>query len=310
VPDLAVTLPYWLDRPAGEALEVVRSAEAAGVQELWIGEMATFEAFALAGAVAATTSIERIVVGPVPVTLRDPVLLAMGIATVAAVGGRPGHLALGASTPTVTSAWHERPERPTLDRFRSSVATLRAVLGGERGPGGFRLRVDATGTTIAVAAFGPRMLAMAGELADTVVLNLVTVEQVARARTVVEAAAACAGRPCPRVAVWMAAATSDAGVAQLGRGLAVYLAQPGYGEIFSEAGFGDLVAAARAGTHPKRLVVPRELIAAVGGIGDVGAVERAMAARGEAGADVVCIAPATADAPGAARLLTSLARSS
>ena len=64
VPQVAVTLPYWLDRPAGEALAVVRAAEAAGIPELWIGEMATFEAFALAGAVAASTAIERIVVGP------------------------------------------------------------------------------------------------------------------------------------------------------------------------------------------------------------------------------------------------------
>ena len=215
VPEVAVTLPYWLDRPVGEALEVVRAADAAGIHELWVGEMATFEAFALAGVVAATSSIERIVVGPLPVTLRDPVLLAMGVATVGEVGGRPAHLALGASTPTVTAGWHGRPEPATLDRFRDAIATLRSVLGGDRGPGGFRLRVHAAGTTIALAAFGPRMLALAGELADTVVLNLVTVEQVARAHEVVQAAAAAVGRPCPRLAVWMAAATSEAGAAEL-----------------------------------------------------------------------------------------------
>ena len=307
MPEIAVTLPFWLDRPAGEALEVVRSAEAAGLRELWIGEMATFEAFALAGAVAATTSIERVVVGPLPVALRDPVLLAMGVATVGEVGGRPAHLALGASTPTVTARWHGRSERPTLRRFRDAIGTLRAVLGGERGPGGFRLRVDAARTTIAVAAFGPRLLALAGELADTVVLNLVTVDQVARARAIVDAAAVAAGRPCPRMAVWMAAATSDAGVGQVARGVAVYLAQPGYGEMFTEAGFGDLVAAARAGAHPKDLAVSGGLVAAVGGIGDLAAVEQAISARGDAGADVVCIAPATAGDPGAARLLAAVA---
>ena len=32
-PDLAVTLPYWLDRPAGEALDIARHAESAGVTE-------------------------------------------------------------------------------------------------------------------------------------------------------------------------------------------------------------------------------------------------------------------------------------
>ena len=307
MPQVAVTLPYWLDRPAGEALAVVRATEAAGIAELWIGEMATFEAFALAGVVAASTAIERIVVGPLPLALRDPVLLAMGVATVSEVGGRSAHLALGASTPTVTAGWHGRPERPTLAMFRGTLATLRAVLAGDRGPGGFRLRVDASGSSVALAAFGPRMLALAGELADTVVLNLVTVDQVAKARAVVDAAAAAVARPRPRLAVWVAAASSAPGITQLGRGLAVYVAQPGYGEMFTQAGFGELVVAARAGRHPKDLAVPAELVGAVGAVGDGGAIEERLNAYGEAGADVVCLAPATADDPGAARLLRAVA---
>src|SRR4051794_26779227 len=90
--ELAVTLPYWLDRPAAEAMAVAANSQRAGIDELWVGEMATFEAFALAGALAATTTIARLVVGPLPVVLRDPVLLAMGVASVGEVGGRPAHL--------------------------------------------------------------------------------------------------------------------------------------------------------------------------------------------------------------------------
>ena len=103
-PDLAVTLPYWLDRPgAEEALDIARHAESAGVTELWVGEMATFEAFTLAGALAATRPGLRLVVGPLPVTLRDPTMLAMGVASVAEVGDRPADLALGA-----TARWSPR----------------------------------------------------------------------------------------------------------------------------------------------------------------------------------------------------------
>ncbi len=308
VPDLAVTLPYWLDRPAGEALQVARHVDAAGIDELWIGEMATFEAFALAGALAATTTIARLVVGPLPVTLRDPVLLAMGVASVGEIGGRAAHLALGASSPTVTQAWHGVDAAPTLRRFRETIGVLRAVLGGERGPGGFRLRAGVEGTSLALAAFGPRMLALGGELADTVVLNLVTVEQVASARAVVESAAREAGRATPRLAVWAPAATDDAGVEQAARGLALYLAQPGYGEMFAAAGFGALVAEARAGRHPKDLRVPSEMVAIVGATGSSTEMRDRVARYGEAGADVVCLAPATASDPGAERLLAGLKR--
>jgi probable F420-dependent oxidoreductase len=301
-----VTLPYWLDRPPGETFELVANVEASGIGELWLGEMATFEAFSLAGAIAATTSIPRLVVGPLPVTLRDPVMLAMGLGTLRQVAGRPVHIALGASTPTVREAWHGVPAAPTLQRFRDTVTTVRALLEGGRNPAGFRLRVDATGATIAIAAFGPRLLALAGELADTVVLNLVTVDQLAHAREVVATSAGAAGRPMPRLAVWVPAALDRAGIDQLARGLALYLPQPGYGEMFSAIGYGDLVDEARRGSHPKDLEVPDPLVAAIGALGSPPEITARVDEFGDAGADVVCLAPATAGDPGAAQLLRAL----
>jgi probable F420-dependent oxidoreductase len=302
-PDLAVTLPYWLDRPAAEALEIARHAESAGVTELWLGEMATFEAFTLAGAVAATRPGLRLVVGPLPVTLRDPTMLAMGVASVAEVGGRAADLALGASSPAVTAGWHAVADRPTLQRFRETVTTLRTLLDGGRGPGGFRLRVGRGGCRLVLAAFGPRMLRLGGEVADVVVLNLVTTDQIRAARAVVAEGAASAGRPVPRVAVWVPVAVDEAGAAQVARGLAVYLAQPGYGEMFAAAGFADVVAEARSGRHPRDLAPPPELVQLVGAVGEPAQVRSRILAFGEAGADVVCLAPATAADPGAERLL-------
>jgi alkanesulfonate monooxygenase SsuD/methylene tetrahydromethanopterin reductase-like flavin-dependent oxidoreductase (luciferase family) len=233
-------------------------------------------------------------------------MLAMGIATVASAGGRPADLALGGSSPTVTRGWHGVADRPTLARFRSTIAIVRALLAGERGPGGFRLRVPADGVRIVVAAFGPKLLALAGELADVVVLSLVTTEELKRAAAVVEESAAAAGQPRPRVAVWVPAAVDEAGAAQVARGISLYAAQPGYGEMFTAAGFGSLVEAARGGRHPRDLEVPPELAAAVGAIGSVADVQARLAAYGAAGADVVCLVPATAVDPGAARLLATV----
>ena len=76
-----VVLPFWLDRPPGEAVEVTANAAQVGYPEIWMGEMLHFDAFALAGAVAASTERATITVGPLAVDLRDPVAMATGVAS-------------------------------------------------------------------------------------------------------------------------------------------------------------------------------------------------------------------------------------
>jgi hypothetical protein len=46
--EIEAVLPFWLDRPDDEALEIALEARSAGLGTLWIGEMATFDAIALA----------------------------------------------------------------------------------------------------------------------------------------------------------------------------------------------------------------------------------------------------------------------
>ncbi len=48
---IEAVLPFWLDAPDGEALDIADAVSLAGLRGLWIGEMATFDAFALATAV-------------------------------------------------------------------------------------------------------------------------------------------------------------------------------------------------------------------------------------------------------------------
>jgi hypothetical protein len=45
---IEVALPFWLDRPDEEALDIALVAREAGFETLWIGEMATYDASALA----------------------------------------------------------------------------------------------------------------------------------------------------------------------------------------------------------------------------------------------------------------------
>src|SRR5207244_2547891 len=81
-----------------------------------------------------------------------------------------------------------------------------------------------------------------------VVLNLVPPEHVAAVRATVDEAAAAAGRTPPLVSVWVSVAVDpgEEGRRQLASQLTIYLAPPGYAEMFSSLGFSELVERANA----------------------------------------------------------------
>jgi probable F420-dependent oxidoreductase len=300
-------LPFWLDRPPEEALEIAGNASRLGYPEIWIGEMLHFDAFALAGAVAASTE-STITVGPLAIDLRDPVAMAMGIASIALLGRRPARLAVGASSPAVMQRWHGRPWTGQASKIEEGVLLIRSVLAGDRTSHvgahfrseGFRSALGRQAAHITVAAFGPRMTEMAGRCGDRVVLNLVSASQVAATTRSV---------PVP-VAVWVVAGVdpSEEGFEQIRRQIALYLGAPGYASALADAGLADLVAAAKAGAPVSdlaRLVTPRHLesVAALGSKQEV--IER-LARYEEAGAEVMVV-PITAGDPGALRTLQALA---
>ena len=70
--ELGVTIPFWLDRPDEEAIEIARAAEHAGLERVWVGEMASFDAFALAAAIGQQTDRIGLTIGPLAVGVRSP----------------------------------------------------------------------------------------------------------------------------------------------------------------------------------------------------------------------------------------------
>ncbi|MEU0878577.1 LLM class F420-dependent oxidoreductase [Lentzea sp. NPDC005914] len=301
---VGVVTPFWLDRPPSEALDIAVAADSAGFGTLWIGEMATFDAFALATAVGLRTSGISLRIGPLAVGVRSPVALALGLSTVVAATGRRADLALGASSPRIVSEWHGRPFSP-VRAMRGAVRDTRAILNGNR-VSGFRLQQPVPGTSISVAAFGPAMMRVAASEGDEVVLNLVSAAHVAS----VSRSLASLVRVPPPLAVWVPAALSPGPetLRQLRSQLAVYLAPPGYGEMFTALGYGSLVERARAGVARASLAadIPVSLIEAVGAIGSAADVAGRVAEYFAAGASHVGLVPATASDPAGARLLTTL----
>ena len=96
-------LPYWLDRPDEEALEIALEVERAGLDALWIGELATFDAVALATAIGDRTERLRLTLGPLAAGVRSPVALAFAVSSINRLTGSRVDLALGASSPVIVS---------------------------------------------------------------------------------------------------------------------------------------------------------------------------------------------------------------
>jgi probable F420-dependent oxidoreductase len=242
----------------------------------------------------------------------------MGVATVSAVGRRPVHLAIGASSPVVVERWHGRPWRRTAAHLREAAEALRPLLAGERAQfegelvstHGYRLRLPPPETSLTVAAFGDGAVRVAARLADRMVINLCTPALAGQLRERLDRFAAEAGVTAPPLAAWIPACVDPAehAMAQLSRGAVPYLAAPGYGEMFIAAGFGELVERARAGVSAPDLLkdVPPELPRSIGMVGTEAEVRARADEFRDAGVDELAIVPATAGDPGGRRTLEAL----
>jgi probable F420-dependent oxidoreductase len=294
---LSVVLGQWLDRTIASDLELAVAADRSGYEQLWVPEMAKADAPAMATLIAERTDRIELVLGPFAVTVRSPVQIAIALQTVAATGRRV-HVALGTSSTTVAT-WHGRSRSGASARLASTTSELSELLAGGR-VNGFRLsQPPDPAPTITVAAFGERAVEVAAG-ADRMVLNMVTAEAAGRLAS-----------QHPNTAVWLCAAIdpTDEERQWLTRGFVGYLAAPGYAEMFTDAGYGELVEFARTRPNPKDLLVriPLDLIDRVALVGDEAAVRRRIDEYAEAGVAEICLVPPAPELPSSLRTLAALA---
>ncbi|TYB49681.1 LLM class F420-dependent oxidoreductase [Actinomadura chibensis] len=301
---LSVSLGFWQDRPPGEALGTAVHADALGFPELWIGEMATYDAFALATAVAARTSAIALTPGPLPVAVRDPVMIAMGAASLADLTGRAVGVALGSSSPHVVERWHGRERRDPPAALAESATAVRTLLAGGRADldgtvvrvHDYRLRLPAPRAPITIAAFGPAAIRVAARHADRMVVSLVTAASAGRLAARLRDESAALDTAAPPVAAWVPVAVDGGARAreQVRRAVVGYLGAPGYAEMFEAAGFADVVAFARTRPHPAELLaaVPDDLVHAVAAIGPADEVAERLASYP---VDEIAVLPCSTD---------------
>ena len=154
-----------------------------GYSSFWVAETTGLEAFSTLAAIGAAQPGLSLGTGVLAVQLRTPGVTAMGAATLQALHPeRDILLGVGVSSPTVVSRWHgAHYDDRALSRMREELTLLRLCLSGEKVDfagdfhtvKGFRLgvRLGERRPRIIVAALNPRMLRLAGELADGVLLN-------------------------------------------------------------------------------------------------------------------------------------------
>lgn len=294
-------------------------AEGAGYDDLWFPDGEGMQdPIALAAALGVATERIRLCTGIVPVFNRPPAVLATGV--VAAEQRAPGRLVLGlgSSTSNMIDRWYGLPFERPVQRVRESVLLLRQILGGEKSDfagetlrsHGFRVKeAPSVPVPIYLAAMGPRMMQLTGELADGVVLNDMTPpDRLDWALEEIDTGAKRSGRRVDdleivmRRAMWV---TDDyqAGVEYFRQHFAFYASAPAYQDSVIRLGYGDAVEEVRAGYQArdrKRIVsaISTEMVERVFVFGHETQCHDRLRADYASGIETVAVSPQAHDAAG------------
>jgi probable F420-dependent oxidoreductase len=182
--------------------EVAREAQRLGYTDAWSFEVDGVDAFTPLTVIGLATTM-RIGTAIANVFTRGPATLASTAAGLADVAPGRFVLGIGAGSQPIVEAWNGgRFIRPAT-RVREMAQFLRTALAGERvvfkgqtfAVDGFRLaKAPAQPVPIHIAALREGMLKVAGEVADGVILNWLSPDDVPRSVAVVREAAKRAGR--------------------------------------------------------------------------------------------------------------------
>ena len=226
--------------PLPDHANVLAELPALGYTDVWTSEVNGTDAFTPLTLASVWAPSLRLGTAIVPVFTRGPATLAMTAAALAEAA--PGRFALGigASSPVIVQDWNGIPFEAPYERSRDVLRFLRGALAGEAVGNRFRLeRPPATPPALLLAALRAKMLRLAAAVAAGVILNWLSVSDVARARAELGAAGPdfeVAARifVCPTGDVEYARATGR-------RMIAAYLTVPAYAAFHRWLGRGDLL---------------------------------------------------------------------
>jgi probable F420-dependent oxidoreductase len=200
---LGITVPIDGIPIADAVVPLARLAEDLGYTDAWSAEVSSTDGLTPLAALAVTTKKLRLGTAILPAFSRPPALMAMEAASLQALSNGRFILGIGTSSSIIVGGWMGGRFELPLTRIKETVAALRQVFAGKKldlegqtvRSKGFRLTADpGSPVPIYVAALGPRMLRLAGEVADGVILYLFTPEGAREAIMQVRDSARFAGR--------------------------------------------------------------------------------------------------------------------
>jgi probable F420-dependent oxidoreductase len=304
--DIALT---GLAMPLAEFPAIAREAEARGYRTAWVGEASGAEAIVLSTLIATHTRRLGIANGVIPVQTRTPIVYGQAAATLAHLAPGRFALGLGLSSEIIVGQWHGLPFAPSIQQMREAVQIIRATAAGERVSfdgkfyrlKNFRLAIPAPSPPprIYLAALGPRMCELAGEVADGVLLNWIPPAAVPASVRHVETGARRAGRSLADVdvAVYVRTCVTDerAPVREtLARDITGYAIVNAYAHFFEACGFADEVRAVatawKAGDRAGAVKgISERVLDGLGAVGPADLCREQLAAFARAGATPVVL---------------------
>ena len=176
---VAMTLPDF--GGVEPTLERARWAEQEGYDDLWFADTSGIDALTTAAAVAMSTERCRIGTAIIPVFTRTPAVLASTAHILNKISDGRFILGLGSSSQTMTENWNGQKFEKPLTRVKETAQLVRSMLTGEKSDfdgvtvssHGYRqLPLPPGSTPIYLAALRAKMLEMAAEFGDGVIVNL------------------------------------------------------------------------------------------------------------------------------------------
>ncbi|MGE5596685.1 MAG: LLM class F420-dependent oxidoreductase [Hyphomicrobiales bacterium] len=188
--------------PLCDLADVAREAERLGYTDAWSSEVDGIDAFTPLAVIGQATGM-RLGTAIVNAYTRGPQTLASSVAGIAELAPGRFILGVGSGSQPIIERWNGAKFEKPVTRVREMVQFLRQALSGERvvfegetiKVNGFRLTaVPEKPVGLQIAALRPGMLRAAGQVADGVILNWLSANDVRQSVAVVREAAREAGR--------------------------------------------------------------------------------------------------------------------
>ena len=304
---IAITLPAGPNLK--QTIELIRWAETNGIPDGWFADAGAPDSLTQVAAIAHHTQAMRIGVAVTPVYTRTPAVLAATADVISQV--LPGRfvMGLGSSSQTIMGAWNGIPLDKPLTRVKETATMVRSMLKGEKSDfdletlysKGYRQAPCENPPPIYLAGLRAKMLEMAAEVGDGVIINLWPQGALPKMLEHVKIGAQRAGKNWEDVEIVNRAMVLVTDDKDLGRNIfrasfGPYYATPVYNKYLAWAGYEDAAAAIREGWAAKdrektAAAMSDEMIDEIAVIGTAQEVQERIRTDAHAGVHTQIIAP-------------------